>query len=217
MTALDLERLRETPLVREPFEFVIVRDFIKADALPELMEAYPKIAQPGSFPLERVEYGETFASLIRELEGPDFRHAVEEKFNTDLEGRPTMITVRGACREKDGQIHTDTESKIITVLLYMNPPWSADGGRLRLLRSPDIEDVIEEVPPDAGTLLMFKRSDNSYHGHHPFKGLRRAVQLNWVTEQKEVDRHLARHNRSSLFKRLNPFSSGSTDQDAAAK
>jgi len=208
MTVLDLERLRETPLVRDPFEFVIVKDFIKADALPGLMENYPNVTQPGSFPLERVEYGEDFANLIRELEGPEFRAAVEEKFDISLEGRPTMITIRGACREKDGQIHTDTESKIITVLLYMNPPWVADGGRLRLLRSRDLEDVIAEVPPNAGTLLMFRRSDNSFHGHHPFKGQRRAIQLNWVTEQKEVDRHLARHNRSSVFKRLNPFSSG---------
>ena len=30
-----------------------------------------------------------------------------------------MFTVRGRCRRGDGKIHTDTASKILTVLLYM--------------------------------------------------------------------------------------------------
>lgn len=205
MTVLDLARLSETPLNRDPFDYVIVNNFIKADALPGLMDNYPDIARPGSFPLERLEYGDEFAALVQDLEGSEFRSAVEQKFAIDLKGRPTMITVRGACREKDGQIHTDTESKIITVLLYMNPPWAAEGGRLRLLRSRNLEDIAAEVPPDAGTLLIFRRADNSYHGHHSFKGQRRALQLNWVTEQKTVDRQRARHNLSSIAKRLNPF------------
>ena len=52
-----------------------------------------------------------------------------------------MYTVRGFVREKDGSIHTDSETKIITVLLYMNEDWREDAGRLRLLRSAtDLED-----------------------------------------------------------------------------
>jgi len=58
-----------------------------------------------------------------------------------------MITVRGHCsKEKDGKIHTDSKTKIITVLLYMNPTWETVGGQLRLLKSPnDIDDMILEV------------------------------------------------------------------------
>jgi hypothetical protein len=41
--------------------------------------------------------------------------AFELKFSIDLTGRPTMITVRGRCsKEKDGKIHTDSKTKIIT-------------------------------------------------------------------------------------------------------
>ena len=41
--------------------------------------------------------------------------------------------------------------------------------------------MIAEVPPLAGTLLAFRRSENSWHGHKPFDGLRRAIMLNWMT------------------------------------
>ncbi len=205
MTVLDLEKLEQTPLTRDPFDYVIVRDFIRGEQLTGLMNDYPAITRPGSFPVENLEFGARFAALVSELEGESFRKAVECKFGISLDGRPTMMTVRGACRKKDGKIHTDTESKLITVLLYMNPPWLAEGGRLRLLRSRNLDDVAAEVPPDAGTLLMFRRANNSYHGHHSFSGQRRAIQLNWITEQKMVDRQRARHSLSSVVKRLNPF------------
>jgi SM-20-related protein len=85
-----------------------------------------------------------FSRLIHALDGREFREIVEEKFSIQLGGRPTMFTVRGYCRLNDGKIHTDTESKIITVLLYMNRAWAPADGRLRLLRSAD--DVAIEIP-----------------------------------------------------------------------
>ena len=86
-----------------------------------------------------------------------------------------MFTVRGECRASDGKIHTDSATKLITVLLYMNEKWDKDGGRLRILRNgTDLDDYVEEVPPHGGTLLVFRRSENSWHGHQPFDGPRRA-------------------------------------------
>jgi Rps23 Pro-64 3,4-dihydroxylase Tpa1-like proline 4-hydroxylase len=113
-----------------------------------------------------------------------------------------MYTVRGFVREKDGSVHTDSETKIITVLIYMNERWQADAGRLRLLRSPDLEDWAAEVPPHGGTLLAFKRSDRSWHGHKPTSGQRRAVQLNWVTSQEVVDHEQRRHGISTKLKKF---------------
>jgi SM-20-related protein len=114
-----------------------------------------------------------------------------------------MFTVRGRCRATDGKIHTDTESKIITVLLYMNPEWADQGGRLRLLNSAtDIDDVAAEVPPAFGTLLIFKRCDYSYHGHLPFEGDRKVIQMNWVTHQRFVERESKRHRWSAFLKKL---------------
>ena len=115
-------------------------------------------------------------------------------------------TVRGECRWTDGKIHTDSATKIVTVLLYMNEQWDTDGGRLRILRNgTDLENYVEEVPPHGGTLLIFRRSDRSWHGHEPFQGQRRAIQMNWVTGWSVVVREQGRHRLSTTIKKLNPF------------
>jgi SM-20-related protein len=200
---LELDKLRAAPLVTMPFDYLILSDFIRPEWKNRLLDAYPHIRRGGSFPLSMTDFGEDFALLIRALDGREFRQAVEEKFSIDLEGRPTMFTVRGRCRTTDGKIHTDTESKIITVLLYMNPEWASQGGRLRVLNTAtDIDDVAAEVPPTFGTLLTFRRCDHSYHGHLPFEGDRKVIQMNWVTHQRFVDREIKKHRWSAFFKKL---------------
>ena len=62
-------------------------------------------------------------------------------------------------------------------------------------------DIIVEVPPVAGTLLAFKRSDNSWHGHEPFSGERRVIQFNWLTSQGNRQIAMLRHHTSASFKR----------------
>jgi hypothetical protein len=137
------------------------------------------------------------------IQGPEFTRAVEQKLGVDLAGRPTMVTARGVSAAHDGQIHTDSRTKLITVLIYMNNAWEAKTGRLRLLRTPDnLEDVIAEVPPDEGALLVFKNAPNAWHGFHAFEGPRRVIQLNWVTDMGVVRREQFRHRVSAFFKRL---------------
>jgi SM-20-related protein len=214
MDALDLAAFRATPLVREPFEYLVLPGFVKAQARAAINGGYPEIKRPGSFPLSELRFGPAFANLVAELNGEPMRRAFEEKFGIDLAGRPTMITARGCCGARDGRIHTDTSSKIITVLIYMNSTWEAPGGRLRLLRSADnLDDVILEVPPEEGTLLCFRRANNSFHGHKPFVGARRVLQFNWVTEQRIVDRELKRHRFSAWTKRI--LSLGGRSAEAA--
>jgi SM-20-related protein len=203
VSLLDLERLCSTPLTREPFEFLVVPEFIKADARAVISKDYPEVARAGSFPLGEVTYGPAFAKLIAEMRSEEFRKAFEEKFNIDLTNRPDMITVRGRCSEKDGKIHTDSETKIITILIYMNSAWESSGGQLRLLRSGNnLDDMILEVPPTEGTLLAFRRSNNSWHGHKPFAGPRRVIQFNWVTSEAVVRREQNRHRFSAWIKKL---------------
>ncbi len=112
--------------------------------------------------------------------------------------------MRGRCRAKDGQVHTDSRSKLITVLVYLNDTWDADGGRLRLLRSNDINDVIEEAPPELGTLIAFVNRENAWHGHLPFEGERRVLQLNWVVDAAAVRKSERRHGWSAWLKRFFP-------------
>jgi len=204
---IDIEKFRAAKLASDPYDYVIVPGFIRTEAFEPILKDYPEIKERGSFALSTLTYGPVFAQLLDELKGDAFAAAVGEKFSISLAGTPNMITVRGACGKKDGSIHTDTESKILSLLLYMNPSWETDGGRLRLLRSKNIEDVAAEVPPVAGTLLIFRRCDHSWHGHKPFVGPRKVVQLNWITDAKFADRNDARHRWSSFFKKLNPFAS----------
>ena len=203
---LDLDRFRATPLQAEPFPHLIVPGFLRPDAMSAVNADYPQIDKPGSFPTSELSYGPAFARLLDELNGPEMTAAFAGKFGIDLSDHPIMITVRGQCRAKDGQIHTDSKTKIITVLLYMNSGWEADGGRLRLLRSgADLEDVVAEVPPEEGTLLAFLNGPTAWHGHKSFTGQRRTIQVNWVTDQGVVAREQARHRLSAKIKRLNPF------------
>lgn len=209
MRLLDLDRLRAAPLCRDPFDFVVVEDFVDCGELTLLVADFPPVPGHGSFPVESLACGPVFSGLVAALTGPALRCAVEEKFGLDLGSRPTMVTVRGRSDGKDGRIHTDSESKIITLLLYLNLAWEHPEGRLRLLRGPDdIDDYALEVAPFAGTMLAFRRSARSFHGHLPHVGERRIVQLNWVTEPAVVRRELNRHRWSARWKALRGLASG---------
>lgn len=201
---LDLDKFAATPLQRDPYNFIAVTDFVRPAAQAAAAATFPEIDRAGSFPLPTLKYGRDFAQLIAELEGDTFRHLVEKKFGIDLQGRPTMVTVRGMTDATDGRIHTDSRTKIITMLVYFNTDWQQQqGGRLRILRSgTDLEDYVAEVEPRIGTLLAFQRSDNSWHGHKPYVGPRRAIQLNWVLDEGVKRREQKRHRFSAFFKRL---------------
>lgn len=199
---VDFDALRQTQVTQEPFPYLVLPRFIKSDKISAIEQDYPKADLPGSLPLRTLNYGEHFKQFIKEIQGPEMASIIAEKFGIDLSHRPTMVTVRGQCRATDGKIHTDSKTKLITVLIYMNGQWEQPGGRLRLLRSPsNLNDAFAEVPPEQGTLLVFKNQPNAWHGHESFEGQRRAIQLNWVTDKGVVWREQIRHRISAFFKR----------------
>ena len=162
MSLLNLEALRNTPVTQEPFQHFVVSDFVDPTLMDRVIADYPAIDKGGSFPQNSHPGGPTFESLCQELRGEPMRAAFADKFGMDLTDRPTTLTVRARCRLKDGKIHIDSKTKLITVLLYLNRDWDSPGGNLRLLRSPDdIEDAIEEVAPECGTLVAFRCRENA--------------------------------------------------------
>lgn len=200
---IDLPAFVRTPLTHDPYPYLIVPGFVPAVGRIALSNAYPKIDRPGSFPTNEVALSPVFRDFLAEIEGDDMRRVFARKFDMDLAGRPTMVTVRGQAQAKDGRIHTDTKSKLITVLIYMNEAWEAPGGRLRVLRSDKgLDDMAAEVPPAAGTLLAFKVTPHSWHGHAPASGPRRVIQLNWVESTSVVRRERLRHGLSAKMKRI---------------
>lgn len=202
-TLLDLAALRATPLASEPYDHLIVPRFLPQPVVDQVLLDFPETGGPGSFPVQTLRYGPGFAALLAALESDAVRDAFAGKFAVDLTDRPTMVTVRGECRPTDGKIHTDSTDKIITVLIYLNQDWQSETGRLRILRSAtDLEDYAAEAAPEAGSMLAFRRSDRSWHGHHPYSGPRRAIQLNWVTSRRYVAKEQLRHRISAFGKRL---------------
>jgi hypothetical protein len=203
MGHLNLNKLRETRLETDPFLHVVVPGMLSPESVRRINETYPRIDKGGSYPIESLDAGMVIKEVIDELDGEEFQKLIEEKFGVELAGRPKMYSLRGYTRAKDGQIHTDSRDKIITVLLYLNESWPHAGGRLRLLRNgTDVDNYVTEIPPDNGTLLVFKRSDNSWHGHPPFEGPRRSLQMNWMTSEGSKGFHKLRHTLSATFKKL---------------
>jgi SM-20-related protein len=177
----DFAALDATPLARDPFDFLIVPGFLRAEALEALNRDFPPIEGPSNYPPERLTYCPAFAALVDALRGRRFAAHLESKFDLDLSGCATTIGIRRFCEATDGNIHTDHKSKLLTILLYFNRDWPHAGGRLRMVRSAsDLEDYAAEVVPAGGTLLAFRRTDNSYHGHKPFVGERRILQLSYT-------------------------------------
>jgi SM-20-related protein len=201
MMILDFDKLAATELERTPYEHVVVERFVHPEAFPKVSADFPELPGPGLHPPSAVTLKGAFATMLEEFYGDRFRDIVAEKFGVDLKGKPLMSTIRGFTRARDGQIHTDSETKIITVLIYLNQGWDKEGGNLRVLRSgTDIEDYAKEISPIEGTLLIFKRSDRSWHGHLPFEGPRRTIQLNWVTDRFTAFKENARHFMGSKLK-----------------
>lgn len=198
---VNLDALANAPLVREPFPHLVVRDFLPESVMAEIDKDFPDVPKRGSFPMSELHSGPSFAKLVEYLESEEVAQAFSEKLGLDLTGKPTTMTIRGYSGEQDGRVHTDSRSKIVTVLLYLNSGWNSPDGRLRLLRSDNLDDWFDEVPPDAGTLLAFVNTENAWHGHKPFVGQRRSIQLNWVVDEAAVRRSQWRHGLSARLKR----------------
>jgi SM-20-related protein len=206
MIRLDYAALRATPPAADPFPHVVIRNFVPPDMLPALLRDLPPMSHRGSFPIGSLRLGPLARALVTEMEGPRLRQAIAEKFGLDLAQAPTMLTLRGRSGERDGAIHTDSKSKRVTVLLYLNErkdAWAAQKGCLRLLRSPsDIEDYAVEVPPTDGTLLVFPNGPTAWHGHKCHVGERYVMQLNYMARDAAARSELRRHRVSAFFKRL---------------
>ena len=182
-TMIDFAALEGAELQRDPFDYLIVPNFLTPEVVAAVNPDYPQITGPANFKLEDIDYGPAFADLVDELAGPQLTSKIASKFEIDRPFDSTSITVRKFCEQTDGNIHVDHRTKIISMLVYFNETWNVDGGQLRVLRSPDdIEDYAAEVVPLAGTMVAFRRTDRSYHGHKRYVGERRMVQVAWIRE-----------------------------------
>jgi SM-20-related protein len=183
MSLINLDVLRDAQLNTDPFDFLVAPDFLNSEVLAQVNADYPIIDTAANHALENLQYGPAFKSLMAELQDQAFATLLGERFDMELASLPTTVTVRKFCERTDGNIHTDHKSKVITVLVYFNEQWDHEDGQLRMLRSKDdIENYAAQVPPLGGTMLAFRRTDHSWHGHTQFVGERRMVQVNYLDQ-----------------------------------
>jgi hypothetical protein len=196
----DLAAFDAAPLHREPYDWLLVPNFVRPPALAAINADYPPITGPTAFMVEELQCGPAFAAMVERLRSDDFARRISGAFGLDVIGLPRMVSVRRFAEPSDGNIHTDSKTKVITVLLYFNMSWTQPGGRLRVLRfGTDMEDYAAEVLPVGGTLFAFRRAENSWHGFPPCTGERRSLQMQYV-RPKRAERGLV--HKTSLRKRF---------------
>ena len=199
---IDLNKIRDAEVMHDPYTYLMASDFLKSEAIDELKRDFPVITKPGFLTVQDVSLKGTFKRLIEELEGPALSDVLSSKLGLNLQPLPRLTTIRKLSQLKDGRIHTDSESKLATFLVYMNDNWADNGsGRLRVLRGPDdFDDMAAEIPPTMGHAFGFRRSANSWHGHKPFAGERQVVQVTWLRDASELERKKQRNSVAQFFK-----------------
>ena len=189
-----------------PFRFLVAREQLPASAASELERDFPKYSSAGFFPYEEKDCGPSVNRLIGELTDPAVASAVGAKLGIERLGQyPTLVTLCRALNKRHGTIHTDSKSKIATALLYLNESWpdTSDGCFRFLNRVDNVDDLAgPEIKPLYGNFVVFKRADNSFHGHLPYEGERRVIQVAWLTSEDEKLRKTQRGKLSRLFKKL---------------
>ena len=203
-SVIDIDAVRSAQLSHEPYDFFCGSNFLRQEAIDDLRRDFPDISKPGYLTVDEVSLRGRFKTLIEELEGPELTEALSQKFGRNLHPHPRLTTIMRRSQVKYGAIHTDSASKIMTVLVYMNDEWEADGGgRLRVLYDDTYYDPYAfEVPPTMGHIFAFLRSDRSWHGHKPFTGERKVVQIAWLKDQAELDRKKKRNAVAQVFKSM---------------
>lgn len=202
MSALDWQALGQAKLQTEPYEHFRLGNVLTPEAARAISADFPPISGSGSYSLQDVRPGPALSGLVEELQSDRFRDFVSQIFHLDLAGKPVLVTLRANCDSHDGKIHTDSETKLITILLYLNEGWTRTDGQLRLLRSgTDLEDYAAEIPATMGSMVAFRRSDRSWHGHTLFEGQRRVLQINYLQSARNSLVSELRHRLSALVKR----------------
>lgn len=196
----------DTVVHSAPFRFLIARGQLPAKSAAVLHEDFPKYASAGFFPYDPADCGPSVNQLVEELTDPAVATSIGARLGIDNLGQyPTLVTLCRALNKRHGTIHTDSLSKVATALLYLNESWpdTSDGCFRFLNRIDSIEDMAwPEIPPLYGNFVVFQRADNSFHGHLPYEGERRVIQVAWLTSEKEKLRKTQRGKLTRLFKKL---------------
>lgn len=196
----------DTSVFERPFAFMLAHGLLPHARQEALTADFPAYAEAGFFPYAENECGESVRELVQQLTSRQFADVVGKYLGIqELGSYPTLVTLCRFLNKRHGTIHTDSDSKLATALLYLNDSWpDTSNGCLRFLRNIDDIDTLAapEIKPLYGEFAAFKRADNSFHGHLPYEGERRVIQVAWLVSEEAKRRKTQRGRFSRNFKRL---------------
>lgn len=205
---LDPARLdrADTTVQHEPFPFMVAHGQLPREALADLDRDFPRYRSAGFFPYDPGDCGPAITTLIENMTSQAFANVVGQRLGIEgLGDYPTLVTLCRLLNKRHGTIHTDSRSKVATALIYLNPQWpdTSDGCLRFLRRIDDIDSIVTpELTPLYGEVAAFRRCDNSFHGHLPYEGERRVIQVAWLVSEREKLRKTRRGRFSRGFKKL---------------
>ena len=188
------------------FPLLIADGLLAPGDAPALARDFPQYRGAGFFPFQPEDCGPAVNALVAELTAPAFADRIGAHLGIErLSQYPVLVTICRALNLRHGTIHTDSRSKVASALLYLNPDWvESHAGCLRFLtRADDIEAVVApEIRPVYGAFTAFQRTENSFHGHLPFAGERRVIQVAWLVDAQAHARKTRRGRMSRAIKWL---------------
>jgi SM-20-related protein len=188
LSLLDLGPFLAARRQDDPYPWIAASGCLRPGALAALRRDFPVLPRPGYHPIDTFTPRGAFADLLAEIEGGALDRAMSAQFGLDFTALPRLVTVRQVSAAHEGRPHTDSASKVATLLLYMHAGWASPEGRIRVLRRESLADPVAEVSPEEGNIFAFLRTERSWHGHTPFVGERRVVQVAWLRDVSSLER-----------------------------
>ena len=179
-TAFNFDELRKLKLQDNPFRYVAHGPTVlNPKILGELCDTFPTTDHVGFNKASKVALCCQWNAFIEEIHSTAYREAIEKVTGLNLSSYEVGIGIRHFSKLSHGAPHADVPRKKVTHLIYFNNEWPQESGRLRLLRSKNLDDVHDVITPLKGNGLIFVVSRNSFHGFEPYEGVRNAIQINF--------------------------------------
>ncbi len=121
--------------------------------------------------------------VVEGFQDASVKKAIETSTGTDLSDGHLRIEY---CQDTEGfwlEPHTDIFEKKFTMLVYLsNDPNLADAGT-NIFEGPPDHNYVGSAPYGKNKGVIFIPGKNTWHGfgHHPVKGIRKSIIINYVT------------------------------------
>ena len=121
--------------------------------------------------------------VVEGFENPGVRMAIETATGADLSDGHLRIEY---CRDTEGfwlEPHTDIAVKKFTMLVYLSDDPKLANAGTNILEGPPDHKYVGSAPYGKNKGVIFIPGKNTWHGvgHHPVKGVRKSIIINYVT------------------------------------